>query len=51
MTKIWHAENTKLIYIVNFDGAANHTRNDFHLVEKICSSVIILVQFAGGIRN
>ena len=51
MAKIWRAENTKLIHVVDFDGAADHSRNNFHVVEQICSSVIIPVQFAGGIRN
>ncbi len=51
MARIWRAENSKLIHVVDFDGAADHTRNNFHVVKEICSSVIIPVQFAGGIRN
>ncbi len=51
MARIWRAENSKMIHVVDFDGAADHTRNNFHVVEQICSSVIIPVQFAGGIRN
>ena len=51
MAKIWRAENSKLIHIVDFDGAADHSKNNFHIVAEICSSVIIPVQFAGGIRS
>lgn len=51
MAKIWRAENAKLIHIVDFDGAAEHSRKNFKIIEEICSSVIIPVEFAGGIRN
>jgi phosphoribosylformimino-5-aminoimidazole carboxamide ribotide isomerase len=51
MAKIWRTENAKLIHIVDFDGAADHTRNNLHIVREICESVIIPVQFAGGIRT
>ncbi|MHB1687788.1 MAG: 1-(5-phosphoribosyl)-5-[(5-phosphoribosylamino)methylideneamino]imidazole-4-carboxamide isomerase [Ignavibacteriaceae bacterium] len=51
MAKIWRAENTKLIHVVDFDAAAEHSRKNFSIIEKICSSVIIPVEFAGGIRT
>ncbi len=51
MAKIWRAENTKLIHVVDFDAAAEHSRKNFSTIEKICSSVIIPVEFAGGIRT
>lgn len=51
MAKIWRAENSKLIHVVDFDAAASHSHENLHIIEKICSSVIIPVQFAGGIRN
>ncbi|HKI77296.1 MAG TPA: 1-(5-phosphoribosyl)-5-[(5-phosphoribosylamino)methylideneamino] imidazole-4-carboxamide isomerase [Ignavibacteriaceae bacterium] len=51
MARIWRAENTKFIHIVDFDGAADHSRKNFKIIEEICSSVIIPVEFAGGIRN
>ena len=51
MAKIWRAENAKLIHIVDFDGAHEHTRKNYKIVEEICSSVIIPVEFAGGIRT
>ncbi|MFZ0455550.1 MAG: 1-(5-phosphoribosyl)-5-[(5-phosphoribosylamino)methylideneamino] imidazole-4-carboxamide isomerase [Ignavibacteriaceae bacterium] len=51
MAKIWRAENAKLLHIVDFDGAHEHTRRNFKIVEEICSSVIIPVEFAGGIRT
>ena len=51
MAKIWRAENAKLLHIVDFDGAWEHSRKNYKIVEDICSSVIIPVEFAGGIRN
>ncbi len=51
MAKIWRAENAKMLHVVDFDGALEHSRKNFSLIEKICSSVIIPVQFAGGIRT
>jgi len=51
MAKIWRAENAKLLHIVDFDGAWELSRKNYKIVEEICSSVIIPVEFAGGIRN
>jgi phosphoribosylformimino-5-aminoimidazole carboxamide ribotide isomerase len=51
MAKIWRAENAKLIHVVDFDGSESHSRKNFKIIEKICTSVIIPVEFAGGIRN
>lgn len=51
MAKIWRAENAKMLHIVDFDGAHDHSRQNFKVVEEICSSVVIPVEFAGGIRN
>jgi phosphoribosylformimino-5-aminoimidazole carboxamide ribotide isomerase len=51
MAKIWRAENAKLIHVVDFDGSQGHSRKNFKIIEEICNSVIIPVEFAGGIRN
>jgi phosphoribosylformimino-5-aminoimidazole carboxamide ribotide isomerase len=51
MAKIWRAENAKMIHVVDFDGAHKHSHKNFELIEQICSSVVIPVEFAGGIRN
>jgi phosphoribosylformimino-5-aminoimidazole carboxamide ribotide isomerase len=51
MARIWRAENAKFLHIVDFDAAADHSKKNFRIVEQICSSVIIPVEFAGGIRN
>ncbi len=51
MAKIWRAENAKFLHIVDHDGFRDHTRQNFEIVERICSSVIIPVEFAGGIRT
>lgn len=51
MAKIWRAENAKLLHVVDFDGAYDHSKKNYKIVEEICASVIIPVEFAGGIRN
>ncbi len=51
MAKIWRTENAKLLHVIDFDGAADHSNNNLHLIREICESVIIPVQFAGGIRS
>lgn len=51
MAKIWRAENAKMLHVVDFDGAHDHSQQNFKVVEQMCSSVVIPVEFAGGIRN
>lgn len=51
MARIWRAENAKMIHVVDFDGAADHSNKNIKIIEEICSSIIIPVEFAGGIRN
>jgi phosphoribosylformimino-5-aminoimidazole carboxamide ribotide isomerase len=51
MAKIWRAENAKIIHVVDFDAIAKHSRENLNIIKKICSSVIIPVEFAGGIKD
>jgi phosphoribosylformimino-5-aminoimidazole carboxamide ribotide isomerase len=51
MARIWRAENAKMIHVVDFDGASDHSKKNLKIIEEICSSVIIPVEFAGGVRN
>lgn len=51
MAKLWRAENAKMLHVVDFDGAHNYSHQNFKIVEQMCSSVVIPVEFAGGIRN
>jgi len=51
MAMIWRAENAKMIHVVDFDASAEHSRKNFNIIAEICSSVIIPVELAGGIRN
>lgn len=51
MAKIWRAENAKMLHVVDFDGAHDHSHQNFKVIEQICSSVVIPVEFTGGIRN
>ncbi|MCH7826869.1 MAG: 1-(5-phosphoribosyl)-5-[(5-phosphoribosylamino)methylideneamino] imidazole-4-carboxamide isomerase, partial [Bacteroidetes bacterium] len=49
--KLWRKENAKMIHVVDFDGAWEHSNKNFKVVEEMCSSIVIPVQFTGGIRN
>jgi phosphoribosylformimino-5-aminoimidazole carboxamide ribotide isomerase len=51
MARIWRAENAKIIHIVDFDAAVEHSHKNLPIIEEICNSVIIPVEFAGGVRN
>lgn len=51
MAKIWRAENAKMIHVVDFDAAHEQSKRNYKVIEEICSSVVIPVEFAGGIRN
>ncbi len=51
MAKIWRAENAKFLHIVDFDAAAEHSHKNLPIIKEICESVIIPVQYAGGIRG
>jgi phosphoribosylformimino-5-aminoimidazole carboxamide ribotide isomerase len=51
MARLWRAENAKMLHVVDFDAAIDNSKRNFKIVEQICSSVIIPVEFAGGIRN
>ncbi len=51
MARIWRAENAKLLHVVDFDAAVEHSHKNLPIIKKICESVIIPVQYAGGIRT
>ena len=51
MAKIWRAENAKMIHVTDFDGAHVQSKKNYETVRKICSAVVIPVEFAGGVRN
>lgn len=49
--KLWRAENAKMIHIVDFDGAIDNSKKNLSLLSEMCSSVVIPIEFAGGIRS
>jgi phosphoribosylformimino-5-aminoimidazole carboxamide ribotide isomerase len=51
MAKIWRAENAKMLHVVDFDGAHDYSHQNFKIIAQMCSSVVIPVEFTGGIRN
>ena len=51
MAMIWRAENAKIIHVVDFDSSHHHSHTNFEVVRKICDSVIIPVEYGGGIKN
>ena len=51
MARIWRAENAKLLHVVDFDGAFEYSKRNVDIIREICSSVIIPVEYTGGIRS
>ncbi len=51
MARIWRTENAKLLHIVDFDGAFEHSKRNIAIIHEICNSVIIPVEYTGGIRT
>ncbi len=51
MAMIWRAENAKTIHVVDFNAAHDHSHTNFEIIQEICNSVVIPVQYGGGIRN
>jgi phosphoribosylformimino-5-aminoimidazole carboxamide ribotide isomerase len=51
MARIWRAENAKLLHVVDFDGAFEHSKRNIDIINEICTSVIIPVEYTGGIRT
>ncbi len=51
MAMIWRAENAKMLHVVDFDGAFDHSHKNFDIIKELCNSVIIPVEFAGGVRS
>ncbi|GAB4128015.1 MAG: 1-(5-phosphoribosyl)-5-[(5-phosphoribosylamino) methylideneamino]imidazole-4-carboxamide isomerase [Ignavibacteriales bacterium] len=51
MAMIWRAENARLIHVVDFDCSQKKSHCNFHIIHEICNSVIIPVEFGGGINS
>lgn len=51
MAAIWRTENAKMIHVVDFDGFKYHSDTNLEIISEICSSVIIPVEYSGGIRS
>ncbi len=51
MAMIWRAENARCLHVVDFDASSKHTHNNFDIIEEICNSVIIPVEYGGGIKS
>ncbi|NWF49065.1 MAG: 1-(5-phosphoribosyl)-5-[(5-phosphoribosylamino)methylideneamino] imidazole-4-carboxamide isomerase [Ignavibacteriaceae bacterium] len=51
MAKIWRAENAKILHVVDFDGIVDKSRRNLPLMKKMCSSVVIPIEYAGRIAT
>lgn len=51
MAMIWRTENAKMIHVVDFDAATDHSHKNFDIIREICESVVIPVQYGGGVRS
>jgi phosphoribosylformimino-5-aminoimidazole carboxamide ribotide isomerase len=51
MAMIWRAENAKMLHVVDFNGAFDHKKVNHDIIKELCNSVIIPIEFTGGIRS
>lgn len=51
MAMIWRAENAKVLHVVDFDSSHDHSHKNYDILGEICESVIIPVEFGGGIAT
>jgi len=49
MAMLWRAENAKCIHVVDFDYSQQKACRNRKIIEDICHSVVIPVQYGGGI--
>ncbi len=51
MALLWRTENAKIIHIVDFDASQRNSKENLELIEEMCESIIIPVEYGGGIRS
>ena len=51
MAMIWRTENAKFLHIVDFNHAQEKSKKNYPVIKEICESVIIPVEFGGGIAS
>lgn len=51
MAMIWRTENAKFLHVVDFDHSHNHQKINYPIIKEICESVVIPVEFGGGISS
>jgi len=51
MAMIWRAENARIIHVVDFDCSQKKSHCNFPIIHEICNSVIVPVEFGGGINS
>lgn len=51
MAMIWRTENAKFLHVVDFDHSHYHQKINYPIIKEICESVVIPVEFGGGISS
>jgi len=51
MAMIWRTENAKFLHVVDFNHSKSHSKKNYDIVREICESVVIPVEFGGGISS
>ncbi len=51
MALIWRTENAKFLHVVDFDHSLLHSKKNYNIIKEICESVVIPVEFGGGISS
>ncbi len=51
MAMIWRTENAKFLHVVDFDHSQLHSERNYEIIKELCESVVIPVEFGGGISS
>lgn len=51
MAMIWRTENAKFLHVVDFDHSQLHSEKNYEIIKELCESVVIPVEFGGGISS
>ncbi len=51
MAMIWRTENAKILHVVDFDAVHQSEKRNFEIIGEMCQSVIIPIEYGGGIHS
>ncbi len=51
MAMIWRTENAKILHVVDFDAVHQAENRNFEIIGEMCQSVVIPIEYGGGIHS